>query len=179
MRTLPRNSPSGFTLIEMLIVLAIIALLMGAATIGVAHAKEQAYKTRTRDTARQICQAWNLYLIDNHQFPEAGLLEKDGNEYVTSRKSLETLNAGKKYLEIAEEEAEDGLLDHWGNLFRFRLDDDYDGKVKNPAAGTESLHSGDDCYANAVAWSLGPKGKKVQTLSGEDVGGKWLIIAYQ
>ena len=174
------SAPSrGFTLIEMLVVLAIIALLMGAVSIGVVHAKEQAYKTRARDTARQICQAWNLYLIDNHQFPETGKLEKTGNDYATSKKNLAVLNAGKTYLEVTEEEEDEGLKDHWNSLFRFRLDEDYDGKVENPASGEEALNSAAECFANAVAWSLGPKGAKIQTLSGGEVENKWLIIAYQ
>lgn len=174
---------SGFTLIEMLVVLAILALLMGAVSTGIVRAKEQAYKTRARDTARQICQAWNLYLMDNHKFPAASSLDSVKDGYVTGTKSLESLNGGKRYLEATEQEGDDdGLRDPWGSLFRFRLDEDYDGKIDNPVAGVEGLQSDSDVYGNVVAWSLGPGADKKSTLSGGEASysdkdkKKWIVV---
>ena len=60
----------GFTLIEMIAVLLILALVAAAVTGGLAKARDRAWRLRARDTCRQLCEAWNMYLIDEHKFPD-------------------------------------------------------------------------------------------------------------
>ncbi len=162
------SSSSGFTLIEMLVVIGILAILMAAVTGGLTGAKEQAYKTQARDTARQICQGWNLYLLDNRGFPTEGLEKKDG-EYAATAKSMKVLNTGKTYVELTDDELDanegNGLHDHWGGLLYFRLDEDYDGKVDNPAPESNDV---DTFRANVVAWSRGKNPDKKK---------KWIIVS--
>lgn len=64
-----RGTRGGFTLIEMVAVILIIGLLVGVVSSGLNSARENAWRTRARDTARQLVDAWNLYLLDNREFP--------------------------------------------------------------------------------------------------------------
>jgi len=58
----------GFTLIEMLVVMVLIALLVGLLLPSLARAKEEARKTQCRSNLAQIGLAYNLYAEDNRRF---------------------------------------------------------------------------------------------------------------
>lgn len=72
-----RFEKNGFTLIEMLVVLAIIAILLGTSAAAITGAKRSAYRTKSTEIARQFCQAWGAYLNDEREFPKASYF-KDG-----------------------------------------------------------------------------------------------------
>ena len=166
---------AGFTLVEMLVVVLIIAILIASLFSGLNAARQMAWRTRARDTARQIVQAWNLYLNDNRAFPatdQFGDAKTEGG-YAATPKNLALINPEddkRIYIELSETDREDGLRDKWGNLLGFNLDFDYDGKVANPAP--EALgKSKDDAdmasvQATAIAWSQGPN---------PDVKRKWVV----
>jgi prepilin-type N-terminal cleavage/methylation domain-containing protein len=59
----------GFTLIEILVVIAIIALLMGILLPTASRAREQAKVTAVNMELRQIGIALDMYFDDNHKFP--------------------------------------------------------------------------------------------------------------
>ena len=59
----------GFTLIEILVVVAVIAMLMGMLLPAVSRAKEQAKVTAVNAELRQIGIALDIYFDDNHKFP--------------------------------------------------------------------------------------------------------------
>ncbi len=154
---------AGFTLVEMLVVILIVAILISAVFGGLTAARQTAWRTRARDTARQIVQAWNLHLNDYREFPDAkkfsDALAEGG--YAASAGNLALLNAdGKIYLELAEEDREHGLKDKWGHPMGFNIDFDYDGKVANPAP--EAFETGkavkemEQVLATSIAWSKGP-----------------------
>lgn len=62
----------GFTLVEMLCVVLIIAILMGTLSVAISSARVSAKRTRTRENARQLAIAWSVYLNDQGQFPDQG-----------------------------------------------------------------------------------------------------------
>ena len=66
---------SGFTLVEMIAVLLILAILSAALTAGLGTARNKAWRAKARETCRNVCEAWNLYLVDMHKFPK---LDKNG-----------------------------------------------------------------------------------------------------
>ena len=66
---------SGFTLVELLVVLAVIALLAALLLPALSRAKEQAYLTVCRNNMRQIGFAFRMYLDDNSDaFPAAAFI---------------------------------------------------------------------------------------------------------
>src|SRR5438045_2472161 len=56
----------GFSLLEVLVVIAIIMILMGILLATVEHARHQAYIANCASNLRQIGQATLLYANDNH-----------------------------------------------------------------------------------------------------------------
>lgn len=153
---------AGFTLIEMLVVLLVAAILITAVFNGLSTARQMAWRTRARDTARQLVQAWNLHLNDNRQFPDeqkfGGDLAEGG--YAASPQNLALLNAGRVYLELSEKDRDAGLRDRWGNTMGFNLDFDYDGMVANPAPEVfeveKAVKDMATVRATSIAWSRGP-----------------------
>ncbi len=152
-----RTGLAGFTLMEMLVVIAILAILMGATMTGLQQARRLAWRTRARDTARQLVGAWDLYLIDNREFPESGDLQDtvEGGFMASKHNISEVLNKERVYIELSNEDIEhDGMVDKWKNLFRFNLNFAYDGTLPNPAP--ESFRGKyTEVKANAIAWSVG------------------------
>lgn len=67
-----RVSLTGFTLIELMVVMAIILILAGLLTPGLMKAREQAKKTRCLNNLKQIYTAMQLYLTaNNEEYPPA------------------------------------------------------------------------------------------------------------
>lgn len=154
---------SGFTMVEMIAVLLIMAVLAAALTAGLATARSKAWRTKARETCRNVCTAWNLYLIDMHKFPFS---RGEGQELAANYTNMERLvDPGKNrlnrtYLEMDDKEKDEGLNDHWGQPIRFSLDTDYNGKVANPHPNIRDPPAS-EVTASSIAWSNGdPKRAK-------------------
>lgn len=161
----------GFTLIEMVAVLLILALLAAAVTGGLSKARARAWRTQIHATCRDLTQAWNAYLDDERKFPaELGDAKKVKAEYEKikylspSEEEVRKKNL-RVYLELTDKEKEGkdeggGLRDHWGQLLLFSLDTDYDGLVENPYPEAfvdkgESTRKFEKVRAASIAWSEG------------------------
>ncbi len=149
---------AGFTLVEVLVVLVIIAVLIASVLGGLKAAQRSAWRVKSRDTARQLVAAWNLYLLDNREFPDQGTMA-DATEggYAASAANLDLLNADKLFIELSDEEHENGLKDKWGRYFGFNLDFDYNGEIENPApeASGKNAKSFEVVRGTVIAWSQG------------------------
>ena len=106
------DNRSGFTLVEMIAVILIVAILIGVVSAGLNTARENVWRTRARDTARQLVDAWNLYLLDNRAFPEESELKVGGVKGAAfgipaTIKALKPLRpeTGAQYLELSFDEA--------------------------------------------------------------------------
>ena len=148
---------SGFTLVEMIAVLLILAVLSAALTAGLGTARNKAWRTKAREICRNVSGAWNLYLVDMHKFP----FDKGGGQKLAANYSnLERLvNPDKNrlkrtYLEMDEKEKDEGFNDHWGQPIHFSLDTDYDGQVVNPYPNIRDPAI-DKVNASSIAWSDG------------------------
>jgi general secretion pathway protein G len=73
-RTTP-NGEEGFTLLEMMIVLVIIAVIAGLVTVNVMGRPDEAKATTTRSNVSSIIGALKMYRLDNGAYPtsEQGL----------------------------------------------------------------------------------------------------------
>jgi general secretion pathway protein G len=79
-RTIPKHAPGakdeqGFTLLEMMIVLVIIAVIAGLITVNVMGRPDEARVTTTRSNITSINAALKMYRLDNGNYPtsEQGL----------------------------------------------------------------------------------------------------------
>jgi prepilin-type N-terminal cleavage/methylation domain-containing protein len=63
------NRPSGFTLIEIMVVVGIIALLFGLALMGLTAARRSAQRTRVLDDFQMITMALSQYRDQFHDYP--------------------------------------------------------------------------------------------------------------
>jgi len=66
------QSQRGFTLLELMIVVAIIAILAGILIPNFTHARAQAQTAACESNLRQIATAMELYYADNQEYPASG-----------------------------------------------------------------------------------------------------------
>ncbi len=159
----PAQAPRrrGFSLLEMLVVVALIGLLLGISTSILAGMKEKARGTVTRDTAKQLAEAWTRHLQALGEWPDAIRNASETSAFsadsahlkILNRMSGNTPSMGYYFLETKEKERTEGLKDSWGHLFSLWFDTDYDGQVPNPAK------AGQQIKAAVVVASPGKDGK--------------------
>lgn len=197
----------GFSLIEMLVVVFIIALLLALSFPVLSTVRRNAVRSNVLQLARQTTSAWNALLLEHRHWPNQRyinavqdrrlddsrvrrLLGVSGNVTPQHRQNLFNrvqtglgtltsanghgfamtpevcllLNLHATYLEVPDDMAEHGLLDHWGQIrmrdgnppeatepwqLRVALDWDYDGTIE---MGEQTVR------ATALAWSVGEDG---------------------
>ena len=140
----------GFTLVELLVTIAIIVILISLILVGVYRVKEHARMVATKTEIEQIETAWKAYLDDYRVFPPDAITEMDeptvdilsGRDTANNKRSFQ-------YLDLRPGETE--MIDAWGNVYQVRLDDDYDNRVSVPGVGVLNRR--------VAAWSYGPDGE--------------------
>jgi prepilin-type N-terminal cleavage/methylation domain-containing protein len=118
---------SGFTLMELLVVLAVIAVLMGILFPAIQGAIERARITRARTEAQALQQAWlsywNAYYDPNNDtfnWPGFNLMNAAAVAVLSGENT--TLNPlGIVFMEFDDIHLADGFKDPWGNLYRIAL----------------------------------------------------------
>lgn len=93
------RSPRGFTLIEIMVVVAIIGLLAALAIMGLRNARERALGTRIANDLRQFQTAFSAYAVEHSGWPPAagaGVIPT-GMEGYLSRSYLNTSEPGGAY----------------------------------------------------------------------------------
>lgn len=163
-----QRRPRGFTLIEMLGVIFIIALLMSLAFPFLSVVRKNARRTRAHQQAQQAARAWSAYLLDETAWPDHSDFQQPGPVPMSSE-ICGILNENRGYLELSEEEEETGYLDSWGVVarrnspntsdyekwqIRVAFDHDYDGYCTY-----EGPDGNVDIRQSVIAWSVGPDGE--------------------
>ena len=152
----------GFTLIEMLTVVAIIGLLAALLLTAVMRARTEAWRHDAKDRANQLMVAWTSYLQDNLSFPTAtgtmAIAQMDAN-------TIKYLNTGTRYnqftpyMEFTALEQTNGFRDHWNNIFQVALDDGNSHGDAKAYDGQVTIRSGLTLTKSVATWSYGPDGK--------------------
>jgi len=96
------NDRLGFTLMEVLVVVAILVVLAGVSTVAVFSYLEGAKQDRAKSDLQTLTDACKAYKLRNDGWPT----------------SLQDLLAGNRPLL----ETQESILDPWGNEYRYNLD---------------------------------------------------------
>lgn len=150
----------GFTLLEMLVVIAIFMIMASLILVGLTLARDRAKVLRARRDIAQLKAAWESYYADYNGFPViagdslvAGQIVS-GRDVVQILRGLENYNGQNPqrfpYMEFHLNTTR--FADPWGNLFRIELDGldgSYDGEI---TARGETLRQ------SVAVWSMGPDG---------------------
>jgi len=144
---------SGFTLVELLVVISIIALLLGIIVPSYFSIREKAKYTKAKVTAKNLETAFKAYL-DHYRTWPAAWKEADINQQIDVNvvNILKGENDDKiAFYEFESTNSTDGALDAWSEpsdsttwqTYRFRVDENYDNKI------------GNDLYRTVIVWSPG------------------------
>jgi len=170
----------GFTLIEMLVVIGIIAVLIGASLGSYSAVTKMAEKTRAKDLVGQVALALAaMYEQEEGQWPlRIAAVGESGGE-LDELVSYTFVSSEVKYLTLSHSGGKltgydkFGILDPWGvalikqkgnsasfeecrpHRLWFAVDSDGDGIIKGVSVGGESV----DIRATAVVWGAGKDGK--------------------
>ena len=147
---------SGFTLMELIVVIAIIGLLAGMLMTAFSKARTGAKKTRARADLDQIKAAWENYVQEYRTFP-AGISEM-GEEAIAILSGANQDENPEKiiFMDFRQDEA-GSFRDPWGQVYHVALDVDGDDLVSV---------NGQDVRVIVAAWSDGPDG---QPQSGDEL----------
>ena len=127
---LPGNS-RGFTLIEMLVVIAIIGILAGLLLTAVGAVRTQARKVQTRNEAEQLRVAWLEYNREYKHFPATppDITEMNTREVAILRGGSNFLDNPKGFTFFDLKATATNYVDCWGKMYRVFLDTAGDNKV--------------------------------------------------
>lgn len=152
-----RYRPAAFTLIELLIVIAIIAILAGLAFPAVQGALNSGRKAAARNEVVQIATAIKNYQLEYGRLPPSeGVIPAllGGESSDDNRRGITFLEA-----QMAKgtpprnglDPTRENYLDSWGRAYIIELDEDYDNRINT------DLGSGPQEYlTSVVVRSIGP-----------------------
>ncbi len=179
-RALPTN---GFTLVELLTVIAIIAVLMGILFPTINSAIESAKKTQAKNDELQIVNAIKGYYTEYGKYPSTGAnTGSDSTDYfagddatgselmdalrVPVPTSTYALNPRKiVFLEVPASKnstkpkagigGNGRFYDPWGYVYRVKIDNNYNGTLDNPYNQNAGPTS---LNTGVIVWSIGRDG---------------------
>lgn len=138
-RTTTKTSTAGFSLVELLVVLAIIGLIAGLAVPQVLRYLGSARSDTAATQIKSIKNALELYFLDNKSYPS----DVDGLQALAARPAGANRWNGP-YLKNA-----DGLNDPWGRPYLYKRHSDETG-VEVSSLGRDGRRGGEGEDADIV-----------------------------
>jgi prepilin-type N-terminal cleavage/methylation domain-containing protein len=178
----PGHTKSGFSLIELLVVMVVIAVLLSLLFPVFSGVQERAKKVQARNDLTQIVTAVNAYETEYGKYPLPTAFS--GAEYdvggasgsstkglFDALRGLDPLSNPRQIVFINPPDAKDParpragmasaadgqFYDPWGRPYAIRIDADYNETVTNPY-GNNNGAGVDPLRQSIIAWSLGKDG---------------------
>ena len=163
----PSAFPSGFTLVELLVVISIIAILAGMVMPMFYSAKEKAREAKAKIAVKALETAFKSYLDTYKVWPTVfvnGEIKGDIFKVLRGDNVSGANKDGMAFYEFENYTNSAGMLsetayDPWANpyepsklsdhIYQVMFDEDYDNKIKVPASV-----GGDDVYRCVVVWTF-------------------------
>ena len=155
------SSSKRFTLIEMLVVIAIIVILAGLVFPALGLARQNARKSKANSECQSLKTAIILYESEFSCWPTKSSDESSAAsdykkmcDYLVGKngKNMVFYEAGKDY------ESGKGILDPWGNEYQVIVDSDFDGALKSQLVSDVSGKS--ELRSRVMVFSYGVDHKK-------------------
>ena len=169
---------SGFTLIELFIVMAIITILAGLLYPAFQSVLQSAKKTQAKNDVNQIVTAVNAFYTEYGKYPlvttDTQILNT-ADLFYTLRAMPIGANLGnvvnpRQIVFISPPDAKDQVkprsgmktsdgqwYDPWGSTYKITINGTYDNDVPNPYGPTGGAGA-DPIRQGVIAWSFGPNG---------------------
>ena len=137
----PRRRQRGFTLIELMVVLAIIGVLAALIVPNVLGRADEARVTAARTDVGNLMQALKLYRLDNQRFPSA----EQGLQALVTRPTVEPVPLNwKPYIEKLPR-------DPWGRPYQY-MNPGLQGEVDVLSLGADGQPGGEGFNADIGSW---------------------------
>lgn len=136
------NKQRGFTLIEIMVVIVIIALMGGIVGPAIFSKVQQAEETRIAQDIRAIENALKLYRLDNFDYPA----QSDGLEALMSEPAS-ARNWRGPYLENVP-------VDPWDQSYRYAYPGTHGKEVEVFTLGRDNQQGGDGSDADWGNWNI-------------------------
>ena len=140
-RRLPRRLQTGFTLIELMVVLVIIGVLAALIVPNVLDRADDARSTAARTDVNNLVQALKLYRLDNQRYPTA----EQGLQALVTRPSTAPAPVNwKPYLDKLPN-------DPWGRSYQY-LNPGVKAEVDVMSFGADGQSGGEGKNADIGSW---------------------------
>lgn len=149
MQVLQKDNRRGFTLVELLVSIAVIAILVGLFFPALNMVRQKAWNTAAKDMCSQTADAWNALLMDHRRFPSEDLIKDRAG-------SGNVKNVGKDVYFPMNTEAT-SLLNWWKPHHRMPEYDKanyqkYLDNYTNPKYGEDHPKRGDKVLRGGLSW---------------------------
>ena len=145
-----RGRDKGFTLVEMLVVIAIVGIIMGMLLTAVNGVRAHAKKTKARHDVSQIATAWLQYQQEYKKFPAASITDMGSDAVIILRGTPAHADNPRGLFFMDFSTNTTSFLDPWNCPYFVDLDTDYDNKVVIVGVG--------DIYRSVAVRSKGADG---------------------
>ena len=138
-----RNQETGFTLLEIMVVVAIISLLIGMVAPNLMGRVDEAKVAAARSDLSTIVQALEMYRLENHQYPTT----QEGLEVLLAAPDADPMQS-RSYLKRA-----DVPKDPWGREYLYLSPGEY-GVFDVYSLGADGKPGGAGMDLDIGSWSL-------------------------